>query len=158
MFTLDEQMRGLDATREQVAALFQSINAPHVVIPGRQAGPAQAFIVCKRSPQGFSVGVYLWLAETRDCAVYATDVVASTPDDYRALQTDALGFVESMGFMMDNLNFRGLPAHQQQEVLQALPFHRGQNASAGAGKSPTRADELKAPSPAAALAQLFASF
>ena len=45
VFTLDDHSRGLEASREQVAALFQSINAPHVVVPGKRAGPAQAFIM-----------------------------------------------------------------------------------------------------------------
>ncbi|HEY3588164.1 MAG TPA: social motility and stimulation tgl protein, partial [Myxococcaceae bacterium] len=101
MFSLDDQARGLEAAREQVAALFQSINAPHVVVPGRRAGPAQAFIACLRGTHGFSVGVYLWLSETKECAVYTTAATAQTPEEYRALQTEALGFVESMGFMMD---------------------------------------------------------
>src|SRR5208282_2426251 len=128
LFNLDETVRVLDASREQLAALFQSINAPHVAIPGRRAGPAQAFIACLRSTQGFTVTVYLWLSESKDCAVYLTDGVAQTPEDYRTLQTDALAFVESMGFMMDNLNYRALPPERQTEVLVSLPMYRSRTA------------------------------
>ena len=42
MFTLDERLRGLPATREQVVALHQSVNLPHLAIPGRKAGQARA--------------------------------------------------------------------------------------------------------------------
>jgi hypothetical protein len=42
VFSIDDRIRGLPANREQVVALFQSINAPHLAIPGKQAGPAQA--------------------------------------------------------------------------------------------------------------------
>lgn len=153
LFKLDDTVQGLDASREQVAALFQSINAPHVAIPGRRAGPAQAFIACLRSTQGFTVSVFLWLSESHDCAAYLTDRIAQTPEDYRTLQTDALGFVESMGFMMDNLNYRALTPDRQMEVLGSLPMHRGRNGTAAS--SPGDRPQL---SPVARLARLFSSF
>ena len=153
MFNLDETVRVLDASREQLAALFQSINAPHVAIPGRRAGPAQAFIACLRSTQGFTVTVYLWLSESKDCAVYLTDGVAQTPEDYRTLQTDALAFVESMGFMMDNLNYRALPPERQTEVLVSLPMYRSRTAP-----PPSSPGERPQLSPVARLARLFSSF
>ena len=80
---------------------------------------------------GFSVGVYLWLSETKECAVYTTAATAQTPEEYRALQTEALGFVESMGFMMDNLNFRSLSPEHQAELLQSVPVWRGGRAATG---------------------------
>ena len=153
LFNLDETVRVLDATREQVAALFQSINAPHVAIPGRRAGPAQAFIACLRGTQGFAVSIYLWLSESHDCAVYLTERVAQTPEDYRNLQTDALAFVESMGFMMDNLNYRALPPERQTEVLTSLPMYRSRTAG-----THTSSGERPALSPVAKLARLFSSF
>jgi hypothetical protein len=153
LFTLDEAVRALDASREQVAALFQSINAPHVAIPGRRAGPAQAFIACLRGTQGFTVTIYLWLSESRDCAVYLTDRVAQTPEDYRTLQTDALGFVESMGFMMDNLNYRALPSDRQTEVLGSLPMYHSRTAP-----PPTTPGDRPPLSAVARLARLFSSF
>jgi hypothetical protein len=160
VFSLDDQARGLEAAREQVAALFQSINAPHVVVPGRRAGPAQAFIACLRGTHGFSVGVYLWLSETKECAVYTTPATAQTPEEYRALQTEALGFVESMGFMMDNLNFRSLSPEHQAELLQSVPVWRGGRAATGS--TPTVSPPGQAAAPAAqtgaALARLFSSF
>jgi hypothetical protein len=153
LFNLDETVRALDATREQVAALFQSINAPHVAIPGRRAGPAQAFIACLRSTQGFTVTIYLWLSESHDCAVYLTERVAQTPEDYRTLQTDALAFVESMGFMMDNLNYRALAPDRQTEVLGSLPMYRSRTSP-----PPAAPGDRPQPSPVARLARLFSSF
>ena len=161
MFSLDDQARGLEAAREQVAALFQSINAPHVVVPGRRAGPAQAFIACLRGTHGFSVGVYLWLSETKECAVYTTPATAQTPEEYRALQTEALGFVESMGFMMDNLNFRSLSPEHQAELLQSVPVWRGGRAATGSNATvppPSHQPGSSAAATGAALARLFSSF
>src|SRR5262249_17214727 len=151
--------RGLEASREQVAALFQSINAPHVVVPGKRAGPAQAFIACLRGTHGFSVGVYLWLSETKECAVYTTSATAQTPEEYRALQTEALDLVESRGSIMDNLTSRPLPPEPQAELPRSARVGRGGRAATGG--TPAVAPSAGAVPPSAssaALARLFSSF
>ncbi len=156
MFNIDDRIRGLPASREQVVALFQSINAPHLAIPGKQAGPAQAFIVGLRSSGGFAVFVYLFLSEHHDCAVYVSPRRNLSPEEYAGEEAEALGFVESMGFMMDNANYRGLPQDQQEELLKSLPvFQRDPRSLAGpaAGKKA----ETK-PNPAASLGKIFSAF
>lgn len=152
MFNLDEAIRGLPASRDQIASLHQSINSPHVAIPGRQAGTAQAFIVGMRRPQGFSVYIYLYLAETQESAVYVSDRKVLKPEDFNAAEQEAIGFVESMGFFMDTMNFRSLPADDQDELIRSLPvFRKAPPAAAGAEKKETK--------PAGgALGRFFASF
>lgn len=155
MFTIDERYRGLPASRDQVMALYQSINAPNLAIPGKQAGPARAFIVGLRGSSGFAIFVYLYLAESQDCAVYVTGRFNLAPDAYAEEESEALGFVESMGFMMDNANFRGLQPEQQDELLKSLPvFYKDPKLAPGLAKS--RAEEKR--SAAANLGRLLASF
>jgi len=122
MFSIDERFRGLPASREQILSLYQSINTPHLVIPGKQAGPAQAFVLGLRGSSGFAVFIYLYLAESVDCAVYVPDRRNASAEEYQQDEAEALGFVESMGFMMDNVNFRGLAQPQQEELLRTLPL------------------------------------
>ncbi len=154
MFEIDDRIRGLPASREQVVALYQSINTPHLAIPGKQAGPAQAFIVGLRSSGGFAVFVYLYLADNQDCAVYASSRRNLSPEDYAGEENEAQGFVESMGFMMDNANFRALPQDQQEEMLKTLPvFQRDPHAVvSGPKKTDTK------PNPAASLGKIFSAF
>jgi hypothetical protein len=121
VFNLDPRLRGLPATREQVVSLHQSINAPHVAIPGKQAGPAQAFILGVRAQGGFAVYIYLYLSEVGDCAIYASDQRAVAAESFAGEESEAMGFVESMGFMMDNVNFRALPPADQDELVKNLP-------------------------------------
>jgi len=121
VFNLDERYRGLPATREQILALHTSLNTPHVAIPGKQAGPAQAFVVGLRGAQGAAVFVYLYLSEAEDCAVYLSGRRNMTGDEYRDDEGDALAFVESLGFMMDDANWRAQPPEQQDEMLKTLP-------------------------------------
>src|SRR5439155_19347131 len=42
--------------------------------------------------------------------------------------------VESMGFIMDNLNFRARPAAEQDQMMKALPVFQRDPAAAAAGR------------------------
>ena len=64
MYTLDDRLRGLPAVKDQVVSLHESLNQPHLAIPSRQAGPARAYVLGLRGPQGFAVFVYLYLIES----------------------------------------------------------------------------------------------
>lgn len=163
MFTIDESLRSLSATRDQVVSLYQSINSPHLAIPGRQAGPAQAFIAGLRSASGFSVYVYLYLAEVADCAIYVSNRRSVSSEEYRGEEDEALAFVESMGFMVDNMNFRTLPVEKQSELLQNVPLFRRELKPRQAKKASTAAPS-KASEPetggafAALIGRIFSSF
>jgi hypothetical protein len=155
MFFIDDRFRGLPAAREQVLLLHQSINSPHLAIPGKPAGPAQAFVVGLRGASGFAVFIYLFLSEARDCAVYAPARRGTSLEDTQQHEAEALAFVESMGFMMDNAHYASLSTAQQDELLKSLPvFSKDPKLAPGATR--TRADEKRTAS--TNLGRLLASF
>jgi len=160
VFTYDERIRGLPASRDHVASLHVSINTPHLAVPGKQAGSAQAFIVGLRGSQGFGVFVYLALSGSADCAVYVPQRRNVSAEEFQAQEADALAFVESMGFIMDNLNFRARSAEEQDELLRTSPVFQREprpaaaRPAAGAGREAA----LSGPSPAGALGRLLSSF
>ncbi|SEN09190.1 hypothetical protein SAMN05444354_13069 [Stigmatella aurantiaca] len=121
MFNVDERYRGLPASREQVIALHTSLNSPHLFIPGKPAGPAQAFILGLRGSTGFATFIYLYLAEAAECAVYVSGKRNASFEEYLGEEAEALAFVESMGFMMDNSNWRSMAQATQEELLHTLP-------------------------------------
>lgn len=159
MFNIDERLKGLPARRDQVVALYQSINSPHLLVPGKPAGAAQGYIAGIRGPVGFGVFVYLYLAEVADCAVYVHDLRSLTPEQYREVEQEAIAFLESMGFMMDNLNFSTLPVERQEELIRTLPvFQRDPKPTAPVpGADRGRVETPKAPANTA-LGRLLASF
>ncbi len=139
-------------------SLHQSLNSPYLAIPGKQAGPARGFIVGLRGSRGFSVYVYLYLAEVPDCAIYASTRRHVSSEEYRDEEDEAIAFVESMGFMMDTMNFRALPADRQAELLQTLPIFKRQLQPVT--RSPkTEKDSNETASPLAKLlGRIFSSF
>lgn len=160
MFTYDERIRGLPASRDHVASLHVSINTPHLAVPGKQAGSAQAFIVGLRGTQGFGVFVYLFLSASSDCAVYVPQRRNVGADEFQAQESDALAFVESMGFIMDNLNFRARPPEAQDELIRTSPVFQRDPRMVVARPAPGAA---RTPAPvgasaAGALGRLLSSF
>ncbi len=135
MFTIDERLRGLPAVKDQVVALHESLNQPHLAVPGRQAGPSRAYILGLRGPQGFAVFVYLYMPESGQCAVYVPEHRAVPSERYQSEEADAIGFVESMGFIMDNLNFRGRSVEEQNTMISTLPVFQREAPKPGGGAS-----------------------
>ena len=160
MFTLDERIRGLPAAKEQVVALYHSINSPHLAIPGKKAGPALASIVGLRGAHGFAVFIYLFLPESQDCAVSASDRRNLSPDEYQAEEQEAIAFCESMAFMVDNTNFRGLSDDQQEALIRSAPvFTKDPKQARKTGPFAAAAQSgAQSVDAAQALGRLFASF
>jgi hypothetical protein len=122
MFLVDPAASFLRATREQVVGVLESINQPVVVVPGKQAQIAQAFVVALRNPGGScSVHIYLFLTQTREAVMYAHEPRQLTAEQCRGAEDEAVHFCESMGFLLDNLNFASLPGGQRDELLRRLP-------------------------------------
>jgi Tfp pilus assembly protein PilF len=121
MFTIDERLKGLPALKDQVIGLHESLNQPHLAIPGRRAGSCKAYILGLRGPSGYAAFVYLYLRDSAECAIYMSDKRASNAVQYGEDENDALAFVESMGFMMDNVNFRNKPPAEQDQIVKTWP-------------------------------------
>ena len=123
MFEPDPSIRYIPATREQVVALVESINQPQVSIPGKEPQAVQGFLCGLRNQNGtFSIFVSLFLPRTSENVVYASNRREVGMEEYRDVEVEGLHFLESMGFMLDNLNFRNLAAAQQVETLKRVPL------------------------------------
>jgi hypothetical protein len=135
VFEPDPSIRYIPATREQVVALVESINQPQVSIPGKEPQAVQGFLCGLRNPTGtFSIFVSLFLPKTNENVVYASDRREVGMEEYRDVEVEGLHFLESMGFMLDNLNFRNLAQAQQVETLKRVPlFHEPRPATSVAG-------------------------
>lgn len=155
MFTIDERLKGLPAVKEQVVQLYQSLNQPHLAVPGRKAGPSAGYVLGLRGPSGFAVFVYLHMPDSGECAVYVPSNGTVAAEQYQSEESEALGFVESMGFIMDNLNFRGRPIDEQDTMIRTLPvFQREPPMGGGGGAAAANNGSDKAGGKAGGVVQL----
>jgi Tfp pilus assembly protein PilF len=122
---VDGSLNHIPAGREHVIALFESINQPLVNIPSYGTAPTGAFVLGTRNEYGFyTVFVYLHQAETRAVVVYVSEPRSLTAELYRAEEQEAIRFVESMGFMVDNIHFPTLAPSEQEAVMARIPMFR----------------------------------
>lgn len=125
MYEIHPELKSIKVDSDQIVAIIESINSPMVAAAGKPLEPAKAFIMGVRNPSGlFSIYIYLHLLQSMECLIYLHDPVEIPMESYHDLEVEALQFVESMGFMVDNLNFRNLPDDQRGELMQRMPvFH-----------------------------------
>jgi len=122
VFQPDPSLPFVRATREQVVALVESINQPQVSIPGKTSQAVQGYLCGLRNPNGtFSILVSLFLPKTGENVVYLHDRRQVSLEEYRDVAIEGLQFLESMGFMLDNLNFRNLAPAAQESTLKRVP-------------------------------------
>lgn len=119
MFIIDSSMRRIEASPEQILSLHESVNQPHVGVPGKQNQPTQAYIVEVREEEGFFLYVYLWLSRSREGAIYRSGAVPQAEVD--EMRREAVNFCESMGFIMEEIPYDKLEPGARVEVLARLP-------------------------------------
>ncbi len=161
MFEPDPTLTSVAATREQVVALVESINQPQVAISGKPPQAVQGHLCGLRNANGtFSIYVSLHLPKTGENVVYVHPRRQLTPEEYRAAEAEGLHFLESMGFMLDKVDFRSLAPALQDETLRRVPMFSGPRAPAAASPAltPAPAAQPAVDGDAARLARLLASF
>lgn len=153
MFRPDPTLTHVPATRERVVALIESINQPQISIPTKPPQAVQAHLAALRNAGGtFSVYVGLYLRQSGENVIYAHDRREVPVEAYPEVELEGLQFLESMGFMLDNTNFRNLAPEAQEQTIRRVPmFFRP------APQAPAAAEDSKA-SPRQALARLLAGF
>jgi len=144
MFQPEESITYVPVTKEQLVSVVESINQPQVGIPGKTPQQTSGWLVGIRNANGtFSIFAGLHLAKTGENVIYLHDKRHITVEEYRDLEVEGLHFLESMGFMLDNLNFRNLAGGAQEETMKRIPlFHAPQapRAAPVAGASSEKAD------------------
>lgn len=154
-FMPDPSLTWVPAAPERVVAVVESINQPQVSIPGKPSQQVTGHLCGIRNANGsFSIYVALYLPKSGENVVYVHDRRQLTVEEYRDVEVEGLHFLESMGFMLDNLNFRNLAQDVQGQTLKRIPLFSqprppveappGAAAARPAGADPARVARLLA--------------
>ena len=159
MFRPEEGITHVPVTKEQIVGIVESINQPQVSIPGKAPQMVAGWLVGIRNANGtFSIFAGLHLTKSGENVIYLDDARRFVAmEAYRDLEVEGLHFLESMGFMLDNLNFRNLAVDAQDETMKRIPLFqppRPPSASPAAGGSSEKTDA----SESAAVARFLAAF
>ena len=139
MLKVDGSLDHIPARRAHVVSLHESINQPLVNIPGYGAAPTGAFILSTRNDHGvFTVFVYLYQPQTQAVLIYVSEPRSLNADELRIEEVEAVRFVESMGFMVDNVHFSTLGVADQELVMERVPMFRPLRSPIVEGRPETR--------------------
>ena len=127
MFTPLPGRTSLGVSPDRVVAIIESINSPNISIPDVGTEPTKAYLVGVATPAGgYGIFCYLLFTETNTPIIYISNPPEVSFEQYGILEADAIQFAESMGVMLDNMNFRAQPADVQARLVEQLPFFRDQ--------------------------------
>jgi hypothetical protein len=154
VFQPDPTLAFVPATRERVVDVIESINQPQISIPGKAPQAAHGHLCGVRSAEGgCTVYVSLYLPQSVENVIYVHEPREVPVAAYREAVAQGLQFLESMGFMLDDLRFRNMAPDLQQRTLERVPLFSRPQAPA----APRSADDRAAAS-RAALVRFLASF
>lgn len=138
-FVADPSRRHIEPVAGAILTLVESINQPLVAVPGLPSQAAQAVVCGLRAGGEFEVLVHLHLVNDNVSVIYVWDGGLVGVEEFRQIEAEAVGFVESMGFMVDSINWQAMAPEQRDEVFARLSaFHADLSAfSAKTGKETT---------------------
>lgn len=151
MFEVDPDKVWVDPAAGPVTNVIQSLNTPLVAAGPHPAEAVQSWIIARQAAGGgaFDIAVFFHLTESNQAVLYRWDGGPVPPPQLDYVQEEALSFCESMGFMMDDLNFGSLAPDARGQLLESLPpFHADLGAFArgddgkGDGAATAEADPL----------------
>src|SRR5438067_2773157 len=106
MCAIDRSISSIAPHAGPISALIQSLNTPLVAAGEHPAESVQSWIISQQDASAaFDVFVFFHLTQSNHGVVYRWDGGAVAAAQLGYVQEEAMGFCESMGFMMDNLNF-----------------------------------------------------
>jgi hypothetical protein len=123
VFDIHPEIKSIRVGREQIVTIIESINSPMVAAANKPLEPAKSYILGVRNTSGlFTIYVYLHLLQSKECMIYLHDPPEIQMESYHDTELEALQFVESMGFMVDNVNFRNMAPEQQVTLMEGMPM------------------------------------
>jgi Tfp pilus assembly protein PilF len=153
MLQEDAQRTHVPGDPARIAALYEATNQPLVQPAGRAAQAAQAAVVALSDRGGYDVVVALTMTESGENVIYAGGRPVPASHLPQAIE-EALNFAESMGFILDALDWGNLDRAHRQELIDRLPAFRPPASRIMQAEE----EKVRPTDPMTAVARLFAAF
>src|ERR1700674_6006845 len=104
MFNLDPSLHVIEATEQDVIAIYRSTSAAVAAPPGMKDIPSDGFICAIREDAGVTVYLVLLESASKKSFIYTLQEESQEDDSYEEMLAEALGFMEALGFKMASIN------------------------------------------------------
>lgn len=123
MFEIDNTLKYIEASQDDVLEIIGSINIPLVAAADYPSEPTKAYICSLKKPKKLIVVyIYLHLIQSNIGIIYKSTQGLTPEKDYPTMKDSALEFAESMGFLMEDLAFDNLSGQEKEDLMKSLPL------------------------------------
>lgn len=129
MYKWDRSTSCLDISAQHVISLFRSMRDVQLVLPGLPIQQATAYLCQYQKEQSFATVVAFLLQKSQQLAFYRSDPEFVDLQKAEKMFEKGLIFVESMGFLMTDLDIHLLNVKDRSELWSSLPLMKGLPAS-----------------------------
>lgn len=147
MFQWDKSIKTLDVPVEKVINLFRSMRDVQLALPGLPAQEARAYLCQYQTAMGVGTATIFQLHKSGQLAFYVETPREIPADKADSMLDQAMVFVESMGFLMTDLDIHLMGAVEKESLWSSLPLLKGIQAEEQAPAAQGAASGLKASSP-----------
>jgi hypothetical protein len=125
MFQWDKSITTLDVPTGKVLQLYRSMRNVQLALPGLPAQEATAYLCQHQATQKIATTVVLHLLTSGQLACYVDSPHAVAADRAGRVLDQALMFIESMGFLMTDLDIPLLGEADREMLWSSLPLQKG---------------------------------
>ena len=125
MFQWDKSITTLELPAAKTIHLFRSMRDVQLALPGLPAQEASAYLCQYEAPQGVGTAVVFHLHKSSQLAFYVEAPSVVPAGKAETMLDRALVFVESMGFLMTDLDIHLLGESDREMLWSSLPLQKG---------------------------------
>jgi hypothetical protein len=123
MFAVDKNTRCLKPEDKKILTILKSSNQPLIAAADRPAEPTESYLCSfQNKSKKIETFLMLYLVKSGIRVFYKTQKGAYLPEDFSEVEADALEFLESMGFTMDNIPFQKMSEVEKTEIFSSYPI------------------------------------
>lgn len=125
MFQWEKSIKSMDVPVEEVVHLYRSMRDVQLALPGLPAQEATAYLCQHKTPQGIGTIAAFHLHKSKQLAFYVDSPVVVAAEKADSVLDHALMFVESMGFLITDLDIHLLGISDRELLWSSLPLQNG---------------------------------
>lgn len=145
MFQWDKSIKTLDVPVGRVINLYRSMRDVQLALPGLPAQEARAYLCQYQTALGVGTATIFQLHKSGQLAFYVEMPHEVPADKADSMLDRAMVFVESMGFLMTDLDIHLMGDGEKEALWSSLPLQKGLQGAEQAPQSKPAAAQAVAP-------------
>lgn len=122
MFELNQKLNRLDIPAQKVLRIKRSLGNVQLALPGQKSQMATAYVCAFSAGKGVRVAVALHLQDDFKLVYYLNAGGEISSDNAGKTLNQAVEFCETLGFMMNDLDFHKMSGDEKKKFWASLPL------------------------------------